>query len=139
MKNKYHKDVHYICKLPCREKIEKIYGKLKNYDVVLTDERKTHILNRRKNDGIDVLINLKDCIRNYDYVIDAGDKSIKCIKISTKRNYAYIIKLSLESHQKANSVISGMIIGKKKVNKYISTKRIIHIRKVKKQNGIALN
>ena len=51
MKQKYNKDVHYICKLSGIRNIEKVYGKLKNHDVVLTDERKRHIVKRRKEDA----------------------------------------------------------------------------------------
>ena len=93
MKRKYNKDVHYVCKLTGIKKIEKVYGKLKNYDVVLTDKRKQHILDRRKNDGLDVILNLKDSIENYDYLLDAGDKAVKYIKINKYRNYAYILNL----------------------------------------------
>ena len=82
MKQKYNKDVHYICKLSGIKRIEKEYGKLKNYDVVLTNERKEHILDRRRNDGVDILINLKSSIENYDYLLDAGDFSIRYIKVN---------------------------------------------------------
>jgi len=128
MKNKYNKDVHYVCKITGIKKLEKEYGKLKNYDVVLTDERKTHILKRRNNDGTDVLINLKDSIEHYDFIIDAGDKAIKYIRFSQDRNYAYIVKLSLTDTMKANSVISGMVINSKKLVKYIRQKKIIDMK-----------
>ena len=125
MKRKYNKYVHYVCKLTGIKKIEKVYGKLKNYDVVLTDERKQHILDRRKNDGLDVILNLKDSIENYDYLLDAGDKAVKYIKINKYRNYAYIVKLSLFDSSKANSIISGMIVNGKKIKKYILSTKII--------------
>ena len=125
MKQKYNKDVHYICKLSGIRRIEKEYGKLKNYDVVLTNERKEHILDRRRNDGLDVLINLKSSIENYDYLLDAGDFSIRYIKINETKNYAYIVKLSINNKNKANSVISGIIIDSKKIKKYIRKYRII--------------
>lgn len=125
MKRKYHKDVHYVCKLAGIKHIEKEFGKLKNYDVVLTDERKQHILERKELDGLDVLINLKESIEKYDYLLDAGDKAVKYIKINKDRNYAFIVKLSLSDKTKVNSIISGMIINGKKIKKYIFTKKII--------------
>ena len=125
MKQKYNKDVHYICKLSGIKRIEKEYGKLKNYDVVLTNERKEHILDRRRNDGVDILINLKSSIENYDYLLDAGDFSIRYIKVNETKNYAYIVKLSINNKNKANSVISGIIIDSKKIKKYIRKYRII--------------
>ena len=121
----YNKDVHYVCKLPNIRKIERIYGKLKNYDIVLTDERKRHILDRRKNDGVDILLNLKESIERYDYLLDAGDYSIRYIKYNRSKNYAYIVKLSINNKNKANSIISGIIIDDKKIKKYINKYIII--------------
>lgn len=123
--SKYNKDVHYVCKLPNIRKIERIYGKLKNYDIVLTDERKRHILDRRKNDGVDILLNLKESIERYDYLLDAGDYSIRYIKYNKSKNYAYIVKLSINNKNKANSIISGIIIDDKKIKKYINKYIII--------------
>ena len=128
MKQKYNKDVYYICRLSGIKRIEKEYGKLKNYDVVLTNERKEHILYRRKSYGVDVLINLKESIKNYAYLLDAGDFSIRYIKINEAKNYAYVVKLSINNSSKANSVISGIIIDSKKINKYICKYKIIDSR-----------
>lgn len=80
MKRRYHKDVHYICKLSGIKKIEKVYGKLKNYDVVLTDERKKHIIERRGKDARKVLDNLSKTIKEYDYVFIGNSGCIKYVK-----------------------------------------------------------
>lgn len=66
-----------------------------------------------------MLLNLKESIRKYDYLLDAGDYSIRYIKISNNRNYVYIVKLSINSRTKGNSVISGIVIDNKKMHKYI--------------------
>ena len=42
-----------------------------------------------------------------------------------KQKYAYIVKLSINNKNKANSVISGIIIDSKKIKKYIRKYRII--------------
>lgn len=84
MKRRYHKDVHYICKLSGIKKIEKVYGKLKNYDVVLTDERKKHIIERRGKDSLSILANLVNVIENYDYILHQkiiALNILKCQKI----------------------------------------------------------
>ena len=124
MKQKYNKDVHYICKLSGIKRIEKEYGKLKNYDVVLTDERKKHILIRRGGDADDVLSNLVKTIKDYDLILDAGGECIRFIRMN-EDNYSYVIKLSLNNNKEGNSIITGIKIKTRKVNKYVLRSRII--------------
>ena len=127
MKQKYNKDVHYICKLSGIRRIEKEYGKLKNYDVILTDERKKHILIRRGNDGDNVLSNLVKTIKGYDLILDAGSGCVRFIKMN-EDNYSYVIKLSLNNSKEGNSIITGIRIKTRKVNKYILRNKIIDSR-----------
>ena len=125
MKRKYNKDVHYVCKLTGIKKIEKVYGKLKNYDVVLTDERINHIYKRRGKDSEYILHNIRQTIENYDYILDADDYCIRCIKLIENRNVAFVIKLSLNNKTQANSILSAVVINFKKLNKLIIRDKII--------------
>lgn len=127
MKRRYHKDVHYICKLSGIKKIEKVYGKLKNYDVVLTDERKKHIIERRGKDSLFILANLVNVIENYDHILASENNCIKYIKMS-EDNYALVIKLSLDNINEANSILSAMKINTKRAIKYASKDRVIESR-----------
>lgn len=124
MKNKYHKDVHYICKLSGIKKIEKVYGKLKNHDVVLTDERRHHIIERRGKDSEEILDNLANIINNYDYIFASENDCVKYLKVS-KNNYSLVIKLSLNSKNEGNSILSAMKLNTKRAIKYISKDKII--------------
>ena len=121
----YNSDVHYICKLKGIKSIEKIYGKLKNYDVVLTDERKHHIIKRRKEDSIFILNNIREVIEDYDFILDASSNCIRCVKFYDKRNIAFVIKLSLDDSNQGNSILSAVVMNMKKLNKILSRDRII--------------
>ena len=124
MKRRYHKDVHYICKLSGIKKIEKVYGKLKNYDVVLTDERKKHIIERRGKDARKVLDNLSKTIKEYDYVFIGNSGCIKYVK-KINDIYLLVVKLSLQNSNKGNSILTGMIVDKRRINRLIARDKLI--------------
>ena len=73
---KYNDDVSFICKIRGLDAIEKEYGKLKNHDVVLTEERKQHILERRGKKDFDFIMkNLNNTLKRYDYLVDDGERN----------------------------------------------------------------
>lgn len=127
---KYNDDVSFICKIRGVSEIEKEYGKLKNQDVVLTDERKKHIKDRRGVDADDVNRHIGDTIKQYDYIIVGGKNSVRYIKsFSDTENYNVIIILSLNDSKYANSITTGMKISDKRLERYLKSNKIIAKRK----------
>ena len=81
--NKQSKKLQYIGKL--NKKVIGEYGdKLTTYDVVLTDERKLHILNKHKNDYEIILNNINNTVLNPQEVLE--DNKI------TRKNQNYLQK-----------------------------------------------
>ncbi|MCI8851376.1 MAG: hypothetical protein HFE82_07575 [Erysipelotrichaceae bacterium] len=123
---KYNSDVSFICKIRGIYEIEKEYGKLKNHDVVLTDERKQHIIKRRGSDADDVNQHIGDTIKEYDYIIVGGKNSVRYLKsFSGKENYNVIVILSLNDSKYANSITTGMKISDKRLERYLKSNKII--------------
>lgn len=127
----YSRDVNYITKISGQKALEKEYGELKNRDVVLTDERKNHIIERRGKDANFVIGNIKETINNYDYILKDDDKKaifIKKIKDTDHHNHL-VVYLSLKDKSKANSVITGIKMNDSKVRKKIEKHKIIDKKK----------
>lgn len=132
---KYNDDVSFVCKIEGVEEIEKEYGKLKNYDVVLTDERRQHILERRGQKDFEIIMkNLKRTIKDYDEIFDDSNKDKKGIcyvkKIDEDKYCTIHISLSLKNEDYANSQITGIIRNQKKYEK-LKNKRKLVAKKVK--------
>ncbi len=127
----YGKDVEYITKISGQEALEKEYGELKNRDVVLTDERKDHIIERRGKDADFVINNIKETINNYDYILKDDDKKAIFIKKidDTDHHNHLVVYLSLKDESKANSIITGIKMNDKRVKKQIEKHKIIDKRK----------
>ena len=127
----YNKDVKYITKIAGQEALEKEYGELKNRDVVLTDERKDHIIERRGKDADFVLNHIKDTIKNYDYILKSDEKRAIFIKkiADTKYHDNLVVYLSLDDESKANSIITGMKFNDKQVEKVKKKYKIIDKKK----------
>lgn len=128
---KYSEDVSYVCQIGGIKEIEKEYGELKNYDVVVTDERLKHIIERRKDDSMEVINNIKDTILNYDAIYDDSkheqheDPGIIYIKkANDDLNCAVIVALSTKDSSKANSVITGIMLGKS-LERYLKNRKKI--------------
>lgn len=129
---KYNNDVSYICQLNGIKEIEEEFGALKNYDVVITDERIEHIFTRRKRDSIYVLGNLIDTIKNYDKIYkDKKPETIVYVKESEGMECAIFIKLSLIKSELANSVVTGIKIGPKSSSFITRNRKIIAVREEK--------
>lgn len=111
---KYNDDVKFICKIRGVYAIEQEYGKLKNYDVVLTDERKKHILDRRGKKDFDIIMkNMDNTLKNYDEIYDNSNRDRKGVcyvkRIDSNQYCAIMVGLSLKDEKLANSEITGML------------------------------
>lgn len=124
-KYKYNSDVIYLCKLPSKDVIEKEFGKIVNDDIVLTKERIKHIEDRRKDDADFIKIHLLQTIKDYDYIIKSKDECVRFIKLFEESNNNILVKLSLNNIEKANSVITGIKINKKELNRLINKNKVI--------------
>lgn len=126
----YNDDVMFICKIRGVEAIEKEYGKLKNYDVILTEERRKHILVRRGiHDYKIIMDNLKDTLVNYDEIYDdsRGNKKGVCYikKLYDNKYCSIYISLSLISEEFANSNITGILLNQKRVLRLKNKRKLI--------------
>lgn len=126
---KYNDDVSFICKIRGLDAIEKEYGKLKNHDVVLTDERKQHILERRGKKDFDIIMkHMSATLKRYDYLVDDGERNKKGViyikKIANDRHCAIFVSLSLSNAKYANSNITGIVLNDRNVERYLSRKII---------------
>lgn len=128
---KYNEDVKYITKIKGIGPIEKEFGKLRNDDIILTDERKEHIRERRKEDFDFVMNNIEQTIDKYDYLLKDGDKKVMFIKmIEDDGHYNNLaVVLSLEKEEIANSIITGMKINDKNLKRFLKSRKIIDKKK----------
>ena len=122
---KYNDDVEVICKIPAKEILEKEYGELKNDDVIITSERKEHIDERRKGDAEFVREHMKEAIENYDALIDAGRGCVRFIKSFDDGKTAVVVWLSLKNEELANSVLTGIKISQKEVNRLLKKWKVL--------------
>lgn len=129
---KYNDDVPYICQLSGIKEIEEEFGALKNYDVVITDERIEHIFTRRGRDSIYVLSYLIDTIENYDKVYkDKKPETIVYVKEKEGMECAIFVKLSLLNGELANSVVTGIRIGLESSSVLSKNRKIIAVKEEK--------
>lgn len=129
---KYNDDVSYICQLSGIKKIEEEFGVLKNYDVVITDERIEHIFTRRGRDSIYVLSYLIDTIENYDKIYkDKKPETIVYVKEKEGMECAIFVKLSLLNGELANSVVTGIRIGLESSSVLSKNRKIIAVKEEK--------
>ena len=125
----YNDDVMFICKIRGVEAIEKEYGKLKNHDVILTDERRKHILVRRGiHDYKIIMANLKDTLVSYDEIYD-DSKRLQNVAYSKEIMVGIycviIVSLSLISSNKANSNITGIVMNQMNYQRFIKNRKRI--------------
>lgn len=119
----------FICKIRGVEEIEKEYGKLKNYDVILTEERRKHILVRWGiHDYKIIMDNLKDTLVSYDEIYD-DSKRLQNVAYSKEIMVGIycviIVSLSLISSNKANSNITGIVMNQMNYQRFIKNRKRI--------------
>lgn len=119
---KYGNDVKYICEIQGKAEIEEKFGELKIIDVVLADERKLHILERRgKQDYELIMNNLVNTLQLFDelYIDYPKSKFVVCYvkKIQNNKNCVVFVRLSFSYNNFANSIIIAIMMSEKKLKK----------------------
>ena len=113
----YDKGTYYITKLPHKKALEEIYGKIKNDDVIITDERILHIEERRDSKSSERIIGeLKSVIKNCDSIYDdSGGRDNPGILVAKSyddgKTIVLVVSLSTVHSENANSVITGIMVG----------------------------
>lgn len=126
---KYNEDVKYITKIKGKGPIEKEFGKLANDDIVLTDERKEHIKERRKKDFDFVINNIEQTIDDYDFLIKDSDKTVMFVKMIDRHYNNLAVILSLNDAEIANSIVTGMKLSDKSLKRFLNSRKIIDKKK----------
>lgn len=126
---KYNDDVKYITKIKGKGPIEDEFGKLANDDIVLTDERKEHIKERRKDDFDFVMNNIEKTINDYDYLLKDSDRTVMFVKMIDEHYNNLAVILSLNDAEIANSIITGMKISDKNLKRFLKSRKIIDKKK----------
>lgn len=126
---KYNEDVKYITKIKGKGPIEKEFGKLVNDDIVLTDERKEHIKERRKKDFDFVIDNIEQTIDDYDFLIKDSDKTVMFVKMIDRHYNNLAVILSLNDAEIANSIVTGMKLSDKSLKRFLNSRKIIDKKK----------
>ena len=127
---KYNSDVNFICKIRGKKEIEAEFGKLKNYDVVLTNERKEHIFSRRGKKDYDIIMeNLESTLKYYQelYCDSKGNRKGVCFikPISSNKYCAIMVSLSLSEKNRANSNITGIVFNEDNYIRYTQNRKIL--------------
>lgn len=126
----YNDDVEFICKIRGREAIEAEFGELKNDDIVLTNERKAHILKRRgKHDYELIMKYMEVTLKEYDAMYDDSDKTRQGIcyikKINELKYCGIMVSLSLQKETRANSNITSIIFNQENYERYTRKRKLI--------------
>ena len=127
---KYHDDVEFICKIRDKNLIEKSIGKkLKNDDIVFTNERNDHVSSSRVGDEIDVKSWIKETLITYDEIyheVKKGKDDIVFVKRTNFPLFAFVfVAVSVESECEANSIISARFMNQKKYEKYTQKNKLL--------------
>lgn len=120
---KYDSDVNFIGKMPNADRIEKEVGlKFKNKDIIITNERKEHIFERRNEKDYKLLMkSLSENIYHYDEIL-LQKKENKISLVFTKNHdekiYVVIISPSFIDESKANSIITCVIMNNRTFKRF---------------------
>ena len=100
-------------------------------DVIITDERISHIKERHPNDYERHYAYLLDIIRDPDYILEANKpKTAFVLKeiIDGNEKFQLILRLitSDDNVDYSNSIITFLKVSDKKWNKYLRNKRILY-------------
>ena len=123
--------MHYIGKLN-KNIIGEYANKLTTYDVILTEERKKHILKQHKEDYEVIINNINETILNPEEVLkDSKNKdTLFFINNLEKNNLNVVVKLSTthnKEHPK-NSIMTAWIIRNRNLIKLREKNRTIYKR-----------
>ena len=122
--------IHHICKLD--KKLYSVVCKdITNIDVIITDERISHIKNRHPNDYERFMQYFPEIISDPDYIFEANLPNtaflLKSFNVKDE-NFNIILRLvtSKDNMELSNSIITFMKISDKKAKKYIRNKKILY-------------
>ena len=123
--------MYYIGKIDLN-KIGKYKNKVATDEVVLTDERKRHILNNHSNDYEKIIKNISRVILNPREILEdhKNNNTLLFIDKLEKNNLNVIIKLSTINNDKhpKNSVMTAWIIRDSNLKKLRKKNKIIYKR-----------
>lgn len=112
--------------------LQKGYGDLRTKEVVLRAERIIHIKNRHP-EAVEIIVkHYKDIVANPSVILKdrKNPATIINIKEIESSNYLIVIKLNLKSNKSnvryKNSIITGQILSKKRLLKYINKHKVIY-------------
>ena len=100
-------------------------------EVIITDERISHIKEKHPNDYEKYFIYMKECIERPDYIIEANKPHTALILkeiYDGEKYFKTILRLitSEDDPQYKNSVITFMKINDKEYNRLIKNKKILY-------------
>lgn len=101
-------------------------------EVIITDERIEHIIERHPNDYETYYGYLKQIVENPDYIIEANKPNtamiLKEIIISEEKKFKTVLRLktSVDNPEYKNSVITFMKINEKEWSRLIRNKKILY-------------
>lgn len=121
----------YIGKL--NKKLLNIYNlKVISEDVILTNERKSHIKSRHPEIYNDVMGNIRDILYQPDYILEDRKNEdtvllVKKLELSIS-SYIVVVKLNTneEQTQKHNSILTFWKIRDRNLKKQLETQRVIY-------------
>ena len=103
-------------------------------EVIITDERIQHIIERHPDDYEDYYTYLKDIVEKPDYIIESNKPNtaliLKEIILSEEKRFKTVFRLKTSADTPAykNSVITFMKINDKEWSRLIRNKRILYKR-----------
>ena len=103
-------------------------------EVIITDERIQHIIERHPDDYEDYYTYLKDIVEKPDYIIESNKPNtaliLKEIILSEEKRFKTVLRLKTSADTPAykNSVITFMKINDKEWSRLIRNKRILYKR-----------
>ena len=106
-------------------------------EVIITEERIQHIVERHPNDYEQYYAYLKTVVEDPDYIIEANKPNtaliLKEIIESDERQFKTILRLKTSKDNKVfkNSIITFMKINEKEWSRLIRNKRILYKRRIK--------
>ncbi len=122
--------MHYIGKID-KKKIGEYSKTILTDDVILTEERRKHMIEHHPELGYNDINYIKKVLKNPDFIFQDRKNcdTLLIIKnvIENDKIYRMVIKLNTNSsiQDKSNSIISFWSINEKKLNQYIRNERII--------------
>ena len=127
--------MHFVCNLD-----RSIYGciadDIATNEVIITDERIRHIIDRHPNDFERYYEYLKETVLHPDYIIEANKERTAFIlkeifdkETNTKLKTILRLATSSDDQTYKNSIITYMRIGEKEWNRLLKNKKMLYKRK----------